>query len=67
MCHPPGCFIQSEAISRSDQGGISAHISDQTSFRWEINGGVTKCPLFSQASMMLNVIKLFENEAILGA
>jgi len=70
MCHHPDlgsasdwlkiCFIQSEAISRSDQYGIAAPIS-QTSFRGEIRGGVMKCRLFSKASMMFSASKVLKN------
>ena len=70
MCHHPYlgsasdwlkiCFIQSEAISRSDQYGISALIS-QKSFRGEIRGGVMKYGLFSGASMMFSALKVSKN------
>ena len=70
MCHHPYlgsasdwlkiCFIQSEAISRSDQYGISALIS-QKSFRGEIRGGVMKYGLFSEASMMFSALKVSKN------
>ena len=70
MCHHPYlgsasdwlkiCFIQSEAISRSDQYGISALIS-QKSFRGEIKGGVMKYRLFSGASMMFSALKVSKN------
>ena len=70
MCHHPYlgsasdwlkiCFIQSEAISRSDQYGISTLIS-QKSFRGEIRGGVMKYGLFSGASMMFSALKVSKN------
>ena len=70
MCHHPDlgsasdwlkiCFIQSEAISRSDQYGIFALIC-QKSFRGEIRGGVIKCRLFSEASMMFSALKVSKN------
>ena len=70
MCHHPYlgsasdllkiCFIQSEAISRSDQYGISGLIS-QKSFRGEIRGGVVKYRLLSGASMMFSALKVSKN------